>query len=121
MPSAGWYPDSSGRERWWDGNQWTEHYRPTYVIPATNNMAITALVCGIIGSVLSLTPILYWFAWALGATAVVLGVLAVRKTRNPMIPDREIAIWAIGLGVFAVALGIFGYTDVNSAFNSLGD
>ncbi|MDT0156132.1 DUF2510 domain-containing protein [Microbacterium sp. ARD32] len=25
---AGWYDDGSGRQRWWDGQQWTEHYAP---------------------------------------------------------------------------------------------
>ncbi|MGW9628703.1 DUF2510 domain-containing protein [Microbacterium sp. NPDC055521] len=25
---AGWYDDGSGRQRWWDGEQWTEHYAP---------------------------------------------------------------------------------------------
>ena len=23
---AGWYPQPDGRQRWWDGAQWTEHY-----------------------------------------------------------------------------------------------
>lgn len=23
---AGWYDDGSGRQRWWDGSRWTEHY-----------------------------------------------------------------------------------------------
>ena len=23
----GWYDDGSGRERWFDGNAWTDHYR----------------------------------------------------------------------------------------------
>ncbi len=25
---AGWYDDGSGRQRWWDGTQWTENYAP---------------------------------------------------------------------------------------------
>lgn len=25
---AGWYDDGSGRQRWWDGQQWTENYAP---------------------------------------------------------------------------------------------
>lgn len=25
---AGWYDDGSGRQRWWDGEQWTEHFAP---------------------------------------------------------------------------------------------
>lgn len=24
--AAGWYDDGSGRQRWWDGSQWTEHF-----------------------------------------------------------------------------------------------
>lgn len=23
---AGWYDDGSGRQRWWDGGQWTQHF-----------------------------------------------------------------------------------------------
>ncbi|MEV7633635.1 DUF2510 domain-containing protein [Microbacterium sp. NPDC089318] len=25
---AGWYDDGSGRQRWWDGEQWTDHFAP---------------------------------------------------------------------------------------------
>lgn len=28
MNNAGWYDDGSGRQRWWDGHQWTEHFAP---------------------------------------------------------------------------------------------
>jgi len=25
-PEPGWYDDGSGKQRWWDGSRWTEHY-----------------------------------------------------------------------------------------------
>ena len=25
-PDAGWYDDGTGKQRWWDGSRWTEHY-----------------------------------------------------------------------------------------------
>lgn len=28
QPPPGWYNDGSGRQRWWDGNAWTEHFAP---------------------------------------------------------------------------------------------
>ncbi|MFS0854470.1 DUF2510 domain-containing protein [Microbacterium sp. 179-I 3D4 NHS] len=30
---AGWYDDGSGRQRWWDGQQWTEHFAPEVPSP----------------------------------------------------------------------------------------
>lgn len=37
---AGWYDDGSGRQRWWDGTQWTEHYAPAAEAPAAEVSAI---------------------------------------------------------------------------------
>lgn len=31
---AGWYDDGSGRQRWWDGQQWTETFAPETDAPA---------------------------------------------------------------------------------------
>lgn len=28
LPGPGWYQDPSGRQRWWDGSTWTDHYTP---------------------------------------------------------------------------------------------
>ncbi|PRB10405.1 DUF2510 domain-containing protein [Microbacterium sp. MYb62] len=35
---AGWYDDGSGRQRWWDGQQWTEHFAPETAAPAATEV-----------------------------------------------------------------------------------
>jgi len=32
---AGWYPQPDGRQRYWDGEQWTEHFAPNAATPVT--------------------------------------------------------------------------------------
>lgn len=39
--AAGWYDDGSGRQRWWDGTQWTEHFADQQVA-ASATVASTA-------------------------------------------------------------------------------
>ncbi len=34
-PPAGFYDDGSGRQRWYDGTQWTDHYQNAPVRPPT--------------------------------------------------------------------------------------
>lgn len=50
---AGWYPDPAGsvRRRYWDGQQWTDHYTdPVIVTPPRKPTAPAAfLLCGIFG------------------------------------------------------------------------
>lgn len=36
----GWYDDGSGRQRWWDGTAWTEHFAPA-AAPAVTPAAAT--------------------------------------------------------------------------------
>ncbi len=47
MPPAGWFPDESGQQRWWDGEKWTEHLMPAGGAPTTTTTdpkTIAALV-----------------------------------------------------------------------------
>ena len=47
-PPAGWYPDSTGSNRWWDGERWTEHLQspaqeaPTEESPGSVLTAVAA-------------------------------------------------------------------------------
>ena len=36
---AGWYDDGSGRKRWWDGTQWTEHLEPSVPAPVSTDVS----------------------------------------------------------------------------------
>lgn len=40
---AGWYPDGSGVQRWWDGQQWSQHSAPM-ATSTTDPKTIAALV-----------------------------------------------------------------------------
>ncbi|UFS59064.1 DUF4041 domain-containing protein [Subtercola endophyticus] len=37
--AAGWYDDGSGRQRWWDGTQWTEYFQDDVRPPASRREA----------------------------------------------------------------------------------
>ncbi len=41
---AGWYDDGSGRQRYWDGAQWTEHFAPAAAPPSAPAAAPVAPV-----------------------------------------------------------------------------
>ena len=49
----GWYDDGSGRQRWWDGTAWTEHFAPAASpgVPVTTPPADGNRLAIIIGSV----------------------------------------------------------------------
>lgn len=40
---AGWYDDGSGRQRWWDGQQWTDHFAPAAGAETTAEDAQTTM------------------------------------------------------------------------------
>lgn len=74
--------------------------------------ATGAFVCGIIGTVLGMIPLLFLFAWVLGLIALVLGISAWRRTPRP-----RLARAATMLGAAALVLGVCGVVIVNNAFS----
>lgn len=110
---AGWYDDGSGRQRWWNGVAWTDHFAdapppapvqtqaaaPYSGAPAstqpfaaqpTNGMAVTALVLGLLG---------------FGIIAAIFGHIALSQiTRNPAQSGRGMAIAGLVLGYLVAAV-----------------
>jgi hypothetical protein len=83
-------------------------------------MAVGALVCGIVGAVLGLIPLLYILALALGITALVLGLIARRRvSREPTIGRKTMATWGAALGAVAIALGVIGAVIVEDAVDDI--
>jgi lysylphosphatidylglycerol synthetase-like protein (DUF2156 family) len=142
-PAPGWYadPERYGGERYWDGEAWSDQRRaspaplqvaavvvpgPVVVQPPGNGMAVTALVCGIVGAVFGLIPWTFWLAWILGIIAIVFGALGRRREeREPAAGKRSMATAGLVLGIVAIALGIIGVivlaTFIHHAASTLND
>jgi hypothetical protein len=81
-------------------------------------MAVAALVCGIVGVVIGLIPILGIGALALGLVAVVLGFISWRRGKAA---GRKQGRAGIILGVVAIVLSVIGMVIVSNAFDDLED
>lgn len=83
---------------------------------AGNGFAITALVLGIVGTVVGLIPIFFLGAWLFGLLAVVFGFAGrSRARREPEAGRAKMAIAGIILGAIAIVLGIVGVNVVDNA------
>jgi hypothetical protein len=122
-PAPGWYTQPEGSERFWNGEQWTEHFRaagsqaPITAVADTkerSGLAITSLCLGI-GAIVTGAGmnVLFWAAWALGGAAVVTGAIG----RNG--PKRKMALWGLVLGLAGIAFGVYGFVEVQKAVNDL--
>jgi hypothetical protein len=78
-------------------------------------MGVAALVLGIIGTLLSLIPILGMYAIPLTAIALVLGVLGARK------PKKGLAIAGLVLGLIGTGIGGWQYSLSKKVSRELAD
>ena len=80
--AAGWYDDGSGRQRWWDGTQWTDHYEtdqtaptpPPGYAPPVYAAPVYAAPVGYVLAQPGISPKSYMVAWLLSLFLGVLGI-----------------------------------------------
>lgn len=89
QPPQGWDPPAGGGAG-----------RPT----GQNGPAIGALVCGILGLVLFLIPVL---GLLLAVIGIALGIVGVRRARDPATPGRGLSIAGIVTGALGALLGLW--------------
>lgn len=94
---------------------------PPVATQPRNGLGVAALVCGIVGVVIGLIPLLAVPALALGILAIVFGAVGIRRVGRGEANNRGMAITGLITGLIALALAIYGFTVVNSAVNSLND
>lgn len=69
-----------------------------------NGPAIAALVCGVLGLVFFLVPVL---GLLLAVVALVLGIVGLRRTRDPATAGRGLAIAGIVTGALGTLIGLW--------------
>jgi hypothetical protein len=95
--SPGWYHDSAGSLRWWDGRAWTENVAPQQMATAPPGPAAPAPSgSGVSG--LAVIALLIGFLPALGCVALPLGVVALKRIRTTGQRGRIPAIVGITFG-----------------------
>ncbi|WP_424466721.1 NINE protein [Pseudoclavibacter helvolus] len=97
-PAAGWYPDPTGRQRYWDGTQWG-HYAPT---PAANAPVLyqqTVVVNG--GKEVGITYVLAIFLGALGIHNFYLGRTGIAVTQLVLYLVGWATAW-LGVGLLLI-------------------
>jgi hypothetical protein len=113
---AGWYLyPATGRQRYWDGANWTEHYAPVSPPPRPRK-SNAPFVLGIIGIVLAFIPGALYIGIVLGVLAVIFGIIAMRAR----IPRGTVGL---ALGIVAILIGslfasIYGNVSASSTDSS---
>lgn len=135
---AGWYDDGSGRQRWWDGQQWGHFaeaaYAPTLTAEpvafaaadpagaAPKKLNVLALVSAIvagIGFIFACIPGALIVGWILLPIAFVISIIALFLKGD----KKWLAFIGLGLSILGTIVGVVVFlgviaTSVGSAFGS---
>ena len=103
--AAGWYPDVTGRTRWWSGTGWAQ-YAPE---KTTNPAATGSLTIAIVSIALVGTIFLAPFAIPLVPAGLIVGIVGLRRalTLGGVGRKRAIAgivLCGVPLAIFAIGL-----------------
>ena len=106
---AGWYPQPDGQQRYWDGQQWTEHFAPgipaeTTSLPPLKMKTEQATTDGRSFNKAA------WFGWGGLALAFLLGALSSGFSGAVIM----LGLFALVVGVIALARGRVGWARLGS-------
>lgn len=136
---AGWYDDGSGRQRWWDGGQWTDQFADQQSVAAPGGVAVAAppspespktkpgvlgiiaLVVAAIGFVFACIPGALIVGWVLLPIAFILSIVALflKGSKWPAITGLALAVVGTVVG-FVVFFALMANAASN-AFNEIRD
>lgn len=92
-----------------------------YVESRSNNLAVVSLIAGIIGTLGALIPILFIVGWGFGVTGIILGIIALKKSKQLEGLRKTMSKWGIALSLVAFILGCVGFGIVQSAVDDLSN
>lgn len=95
-------------------------YAPT-APQARNGLGVAALVCGIVGLVLSVIPLLFVVGFPLGILGVVFGAIGWRRGNRKEATNRGMAIAGLVTGLIAIVIAIIAIASIGSAVDSLNN
>ena len=116
--NAGWHLEqSTGRYRWWDGQNWGVYQdqmpaAPVAVMTAstTNGFAVAALILGIWGFCTTWIP--FFIGFFLGGLpdllAVIFGIIGITRANRPGGTGLTMAVFGLVLGGLALISIFFG-------------
>lgn len=113
----GWYDDGSGRQRWWDGQQWTEHFEQIQTvtvdstIPSKPILGYIGLGLALLGTIFACTlnPVLFLIGFILlfaGFVVSIIGLFKKNTAKWTSIVGMILSFIGAGIGIFVLMIGL---------------
>ena len=96
------------------------YHHPMPQPQGSNGFGIAALVLGIVGVLFGLIPLTFFFAWILGALALIFGLVGRSRGKRGLAP-RGTSTAGVVLGSVALGLGVIGVVIIGSTVKKIDD